>query len=60
MKNKSWAKGRKQKSYLVRLEPSAYGNAKIVASYEEMTMKAWISELINKEIEKKSRKCKFN
>lgn len=43
---KSWARGRKEPTLLVRLEPDVYQGAKEEAEKAKMTMKAWISEVI--------------
>ncbi len=46
MNKKPWAKGRKDATCLVRLDPDIYEKAKEQAYKEEMSLKAWISSLV--------------
>ena len=46
MAKKSWAKGRKDPTLLVRLDPDIYQGAKEEADKAKMTMKAWVSMVI--------------
>ena len=43
---KSWAKGRKDPTLLVRLDPDIYAGAKEEAEKAKMTLKAWISQCV--------------
>jgi predicted HicB family RNase H-like nuclease len=48
MTKKVWAKGRREATHLVRLEPDIYQDAKNMAEKEGMTLKAWISLVIRR------------
>jgi len=47
---KSWAKGRKDPTLLVRLDPDIYEGAKKEAEKAKMTLKAWVSQCVRKEL----------
>jgi predicted HicB family RNase H-like nuclease len=55
MVKKSWAKGRKDPTCLVRVEPDIYNEAKEEAEKEKMTLKAWISMVIRNALNLKKR-----
>jgi len=52
-KKYSWAKGRKEKTYLVRLDEDIYDIMKIEAYKDKMTIKAWMSLLVRNELQKR-------
>ncbi len=52
MAKKSWAKGRKDPTLLVRLESDVYERSKMIAEKNKMTLKSWISHIVRIELDK--------
>jgi len=52
MIKKSWGKGRREPTLLVRLEADVYQGAKEEAEKAKMTIKAWISQVVRGQLMK--------
>jgi predicted HicB family RNase H-like nuclease len=50
MAKKSWSKGRKEQSCMVRINLEIHKKAKILAESRRMSLKGWISEVLQYEI----------
>ena len=53
MSKKSWAKGRKDPTRLVRVDPDVYEISKQEADKDKMTLKDWVSSVIRRELIKR-------
>jgi predicted HicB family RNase H-like nuclease len=49
---KSWSKGRREPTLLVRLDVDVYQRAKEEAEKAKMTLKAWVSQVIRGQLMK--------
>jgi predicted HicB family RNase H-like nuclease len=52
MSKKSWAKGRKDPTRLVRIDPDIYQGAKEEAEKSKMTLKDWVSQCVRGQLMK--------
>ncbi len=46
----TWAKGRRKKTCLVRIDPDVYESVKEEASKDKMTLKDWVSLVLRGEL----------